>query len=75
MKYKIEHNVPVPPGRGLWSSFVSEMTPGDSVLVDTRKEAAAFSYALRRSGHRPAIRKENGKYRVWHLGKLSKRNK
>ena len=60
MQYTIEKNIPID------SNNLSEMEIGDSVLVDTHKEANSVCAYLARAGFRGTQRVQPSRqYRVW----------
>ena len=71
MKYKIEKNIPISKhGKtGKWSSIGKQMEIGDSVLVNSRKEATSISIALKKTGYKGVTRKVDNGIRVWKVEK------
>ena len=71
---KIDHNVPIPPKRGLksqWTAIAVKMQPGDSVLCKTRVQAGCLANALNSlyPGNVSCAtnRAVDGGFRVWRL--------
>ena len=70
---KIEKNVPLPTrksGRGKFSETVDAMQEGDSVFVDTFKDAVALSNSIARKhplGKGAVRAQRDGGYRVWRI--------
>lgn len=70
---KIEKNVPLPArksNRGKFSETVDAMQEGDSVFVDTFKDAVALSNSIARKhplGKGAVRAQRNGGYRVWRI--------
>jgi hypothetical protein len=71
MKYKIEKNIPISKhGKtGKWSSIGKQMEIGDSVLVNSRKEAMSISMALKKTGYKGVTRNVDNGVRVWKVEK------
>ena len=69
MKYKIEKNIPISEHgkKGKWSSIGKQMQIGDSVLVNSRKEAVSISVVLKRTGYKAVTRKVDNGVRVWKV--------
>ena len=84
MEYKIEKNVPLPderrqPQPGSLSAVISEMEPGDSLVVLTHSQRMYFrqrcrtlriAYLPRRE---PAADGKSTVFRCWHRGKMKRR--
>jgi len=84
MKYEIEKNVPLPderrlPQPGSLGAVISEMEPGDSLVVLTHSQRMYFGQRCRRQGIAYCSRREaspdgNGTvFRCWHRGKMNRR--
>lgn len=69
MKYKIESNVEIKPrSRDTeLNNVIEQMKPGDSIVVDTKKERDQFVSICYRSNYGYATRNipDSGKYRCW----------
>jgi len=84
MKYEIEKNVPLPekrqpPKPGSLSAVISEMEPGDSLVVTTTSQRIAFGQRCRKMGIPYVTRRDiaaDGKsivFRCWRAGKMKRR--
>ena len=84
MEYKIEKNVPLPnerrqPQPGTLSAVISEMEPGDSLVVTTISQRISFGQRCRKMGIPYVTRREiaaDGKstvFRCWRAGKMKRR--
>ena len=71
MKYKIEKNIPISKhGKtGKWSYLAKQMEIGDSVLVNSRKEAMSISIVLKKTGYKGVTRNVDNGVRVWKVEK------
>lgn len=68
MKYKIEHNVPMPNRRntGL-AEAIKALKVGDSFLIPVNRRATAHGIA-RYNGYRVSVRKDtDGNMRIWRI--------
>lgn len=69
---KIEKNIDPPKcgdHRGIYGHvrIAHELSPGDSVLLETLNQARAFCTILRVSGKKATYRSVDGGFRVWRL--------
>jgi hypothetical protein len=66
---KIEHGVPIPPPLpGQWKRLGEQMRVGDSVLLETQKDAYALRAAMHRMGRQVSYRKIAGEgWRIWRV--------
>jgi hypothetical protein len=65
---KIDSSVPTPASRRAKlpiKETLAQMSPGDSVLVDTLSIVSSFSAAAKRAGVTITSKKEDGKIRIW----------
>lgn len=69
--YQIEDNVPIPEiseGYGKRKSVIQQMREGQSIMVDSKKEANSFYVAARRLGVKMRRKKvDEGKFRIWRV--------
>lgn len=66
MERMIEKKIPMPK-RGRWMELVSHMEKGDSVYLETEKDAAAMYMAFKQAKRKSVRRKEHDGFRVWAL--------
>lgn len=63
---QIESNIPLPRAKQTkWVRIAQKMDVGDSVLLDSNKQANCLYVALIRLGHSVRMARDNGGIRVW----------
>ena len=68
MKPKIEKGVPLPDRyAGLRKSIAHRMEVGDSVLMDSFRDAKSLGECIRRYGWKASWRKTREGFRVWRV--------
>lgn len=70
MKLNIDHNIPMPEktaGKPSKFEALLHMEVGDSVLVDTYRDACTLQMLLSRHDMQASMRKQEGQYRVWRI--------